>query len=268
MSPYLLVWVLPLSAAVGAIAAYWWTCRYKRTPRSRTRDAEHEALVESLSDMQEGMFIVEHARLIRVNRIVSELLGWSAEEMLAFPSAFEIFHADERERIASNHRRRMAGEIFESRYESALCRRDGSRLEVDMAAARLRIGDSTRVVVIFRDITEQKRARRQLQEANDKLAAEVEARRTMEEQLRVQALHDGLTGLLNRPGLMGRLARALAHAHRHHDSMALMFLDLDDFKRINDSMGHSAGDQLLLGLRQAAAARGPANRHRGAVGGR
>lgn len=245
MSPYVLVWALPLSAAAGALVAYWWTRRCQRNARFRTRDAEHEALVESLSDMQEGMFIVENGRLVRVNRIVSELLGWSEAEMMAWPGFLEIFHPDERERIASKHRRRMAGEVFETRYESALCRRNGERLEVDMAAARLRVGESTRVVVIFRDITEQKRARRQLQAVNDKLAAEIKIRHAVEARLKEQALHDGLTGILNRPGLMGRLARALAHARRHHESMALMFLDLDDFKTINDTMGHSVGDQLL-----------------------
>lgn len=59
------------------------------------------------------------------------------------------------------------------------------------------------------------------------------------------ALHDALTGLPNRRLLMDRLALAITHAHRHQRAMAVMYLDLDGFKQINDTLGHAAGDTLL-----------------------
>jgi len=59
------------------------------------------------------------------------------------------------------------------------------------------------------------------------------------------ALHDALTGLPNRRLLFDRLALAIAHAHRNKSTMAVMYLDLDGFKQINDTLGHDAGDTLL-----------------------
>ena len=74
---------------------------------------------------------------------------------------------------------------------------------------------------------------------------DVTDRKRLEEELRHQAFHDTLTGLANRALFEDRLAHALAIAQRQRKPLALLFLDLDDFKTINDSLGHSAGDKLL-----------------------
>ncbi len=63
--------------------------------------------------------------------------------------------------------------------------------------------------------------------------------------LESMAMHDSLTGLPNRRLLMDRLSLAIAHAHRNTGAMAVMYLDLDGFKQVNDSLGHDAGDMLL-----------------------
>ncbi len=81
------------------------------------------------------------------------------------------------------------------------------------------------------------------------LAAAI-ARRHTEEKIRHQALHDSLTTLPNRVLMEDRLARALATARRHGRSLAVLFLDLDHFKRVNDGLGHTTGDQVLLAVAQ------------------
>jgi diguanylate cyclase (GGDEF)-like protein/PAS domain S-box-containing protein len=71
------------------------------------------------------------------------------------------------------------------------------------------------------------------------------ARRASEQVIRHQALHDPLTGLPNRALFLDRLTQALARTRRHHTQLAVLLLDLDHFKLVNDSLGHHAGDELL-----------------------
>ena len=79
---------------------------------------------------------------------------------------------------------------------------------------------------------------------------DVTERKNLEERLRHQAQHDPLTGLANRALLRESLQRAAARSRRHGTTMALLMLDLDGFKAVNDTFGHGAGDELLVGIAQ------------------
>jgi diguanylate cyclase (GGDEF)-like protein len=103
---------------------------------------------------------------------------------------------------------------------------DGSWLHAEILATNL-LGDSTvrGIVLNTRDVSERKR---------------------LEEQLTHQAFHDPLTGLANRALFRDRVSHALALSQRQGHPITVLFLDLDDFKRINDSLGHAEGDRLLI----------------------
>ncbi|HMD89815.1 MAG TPA: EAL domain-containing protein [Anaerolineaceae bacterium] len=87
-------------------------------------------------------------------------------------------------------------------------------------------------------------------ETNQELQTEVNERKKAEQQLNHDVLHDALTGLPNRVLFMDRLGRAIEYAKRQNHPFSVLFLDLDHFKVINDSMGHSIGDQLLISISQ------------------
>ncbi|MEK7945941.1 diguanylate cyclase [Pigmentiphaga sp. YJ18] len=97
-----------------------------------------------------------------------------------------------------------------------------------------------------------------LEQRNQQLQVEIAERRRIEEQMRHQATHDQLTGLPNRALFIETLDRFLSRAQRHEELFALLYVDIDGFKQVNDSHGHQAGDMLLqaFSLRLRSALRG------------
>ena len=111
-------------------------------------------------------------------------------------------------------------------HDGMLYAPDGRSLPVNLSSSPLP-SPHQGLVVVFQDVSEPKR---------------------LQEQLRHQLVTDALTGLSNRQGFMQALNNALSRAARLHKSLAVLYLDLDGFKRINDTLGHQAGDLLLRGV--------------------
>lgn len=93
-------------------------------------------------------------------------------------------------------------------------------------------------------------SKKTLQSLNDTLANEIAARKQVEEKIRHMASHDNLTGLPNRPLFRDRLETARNLATRNQEKLAILFIDLDGFKAVNDTLGHKAGDLLLQQVTQ------------------
>jgi diguanylate cyclase (GGDEF)-like protein/PAS domain S-box-containing protein len=112
---------------------------------------------------------------------------------------------------------------------SVLIRRDGTELPIEDSCAPIhdRDGRVTGAVMVFHDVS---------------------TARDLSQQLAYQAAHDNLTDLPNRSLLSDRMAQAVAAAYRHHTILAVLYLDVDRFKHINDSLGHAIGDRLLQSI--------------------
>lgn len=169
------------------------------------QNALYQALLKAQSDVGEGVFLIEDGRLVFVNDAVCAISGYSREEILALPSFLELACEEDRPRLLDKHRRRLAGEQFESRDEMGLRARDGRRVETEIAVATLPMEDKTRVMVVLVDITARKRAEEELRRVRaglemrvqertrelaviiDELNSEIIERRLAEETLRRQA---------------------------------------------------------------------------------
>ncbi|MDD2557579.1 MAG: sensor domain-containing diguanylate cyclase [Desulfuromonadaceae bacterium] len=132
-----------------------------------------------------------------------------------------------RETIMANHLNRIAGKAAPNRYESLMLKRDGTISPIELTGVLISWNDSPATLNIVSDITE---------------------RKASEEAVRFMALHDNLTQLPNRYLLMERLEQALAQTRRSKEPLAVLFMDLNGFKQVNDTHGHDVGDMLLKGI--------------------
>jgi len=162
--------------------------------------------------------------LVAVNQRVIELTGYTREELLCLTIS-ELVAKDWHQGGAEALKRVYAGGDT-APHELEIVARDGRRIPLEVTSRILMDarGQPVTVQAIGRDVTERKQA---------------------EETIRRLAYHDALTDLPNRALFEDRLNVALAQARRMDEMLAVMFLDLDSFKVVNDTLGHSAGDKLL-----------------------
>jgi diguanylate cyclase (GGDEF)-like protein/PAS domain S-box-containing protein len=164
-----------------------------------------------------------------LNLMAEKMTGWLRQEAAGLPMAevFRIMDATSREIIANLMDRAVdQNRTVHLPPNCILLRRDGFEIPIEdsVAPIRDRQGQPTGAVIVFRDVS---------------------AARAMAVELAHSAEHDFLTGLPNRMLLNDRVSQSIAFAQRHAKKVALLFLDLDGFKHINDSLGHPVGDKLL-----------------------
>lgn len=184
------------------------------------RESE-ERMRKFMQASSEGILFLRDGVMTDANEAVLRLTGYAREDLIGHRTIDFVTpetQAVVAERLAAQH---------EEPYETAILHKDGRHIPVEIEGKRMRYEDGEQRMVVVRDIT---------------------ARKQAQERIEFLALHDPLTELPNRLYLNDYLPRALAQARRNRQGAAVMFVDLDGFKPVNDTLGHDAGDALLCGV--------------------
>jgi diguanylate cyclase (GGDEF)-like protein/PAS domain S-box-containing protein len=207
--------------------------------KNRLSESEREKAMAALQQREEQFrLIAEHTQdlicllnadgqFFYISPSSESLLGYAPKTLIG-ADFFRLVHPDDREAVAAAFRQTLESDSGQSQ-EFRVQHQNGDWRIFELIAGRVLDSNGTpqRIVAVSRDITK---------------------RRRDEETIRHLAYYDALTGLPNRALFNDRLALAIAHSYRNRQLLGLMFLDMDRFKTVNDTLGHVMGDRLLQGI--------------------
>ncbi len=197
----------------------------RRTAELRQREERFRSLVQNSSDAI--TIINANHRIAYQSPSIERVFGYGSAEVMD-QSLTQLIHEDDRAAVQALFDNMAARPGATAQLEARWRHHDGSWRQCEMTISNLLDEPAVRGLVInTRDITD---------------------RKALEEQLTHQAFHDSLTGIANRALFKDRLQQSIARAARRQEKPSLLFLDLDGFKTINDSLGHGVGDELLAAV--------------------
>lgn len=235
--------VLLIIAAVGGASAYRYYLQRKpeQNPASKpvetnkqTNPVQNDIQLAGQHGFFDAVFNYSHAgigilsldgHLVKVNQTLCQQFGYSADTLLSM-NFFHLIHPDDFASLQNQIQQLIDSQMKIYHSEHQCYRKDNESIWVSITISLVHDQENKPAyfVVQVQNITLQKKA---------------------EERLRHMAYHDPLTGLANRNKLEQFINQILAQSRRHQESFALLFIDLDRFKNINDTIGHEAGDLLL-----------------------
>ncbi|MDH4191543.1 MAG: diguanylate cyclase [Betaproteobacteria bacterium] len=218
-----------LALGAGASAALWFLYLRPLRDRLTTELANARVIVDTAS--QGIVTIDEHGSILLFNRAAQRMFGYSLAEALG-QNVSLLMPAPEREHhdgYLQRYRHTHEKHVIDKTREVTGLRRSGETFPIELSISAVEAGGRLLFSAILHDITERKR---------------------LEERIRHMAHYDELTDLPNRALFYDRLKQAIALARRQGDRIALIYLDLDRFKPVNDHYGHHTGDLLLKAVAQ------------------
>jgi diguanylate cyclase (GGDEF)-like protein/PAS domain S-box-containing protein len=235
VSCWITVNLRPHRDAAGRVVGVF-SCDLEVKELKRTHDALGRALEEIATHIENTpLGVVEWSSQLRVKRWSPQaeaIFGWTLEETLGKTSVeIGLVHPEAIETVKGLTRELVEARAKRNRMLSRNSTKDGRAIWCEWYNSAF-FDENGRLASIL------------------SFAEEVTARVEAEEQLKQAAVNDSLTGLPNRNSLAARLEHAIVRVNRSGDRIALLFIDLDRFKKVNDTLGHAAGDEVL---RQAAA---------------
>jgi diguanylate cyclase (GGDEF)-like protein/PAS domain S-box-containing protein len=191
-----------------------------------------EVFRHAFDDAGIGMTLIDPAgTIIRSNEAMHQMLRYEVGDALTGLNLVDITHPDDRRVTLDNLRELETRSSDGFRLEERLLRSDGETVWVALTVSTVEDDDGSTMFSIgqLEDISE---------------------RRAFSDRLKYEAAHDAMTGLLNRSSFTDRVTQTLAADDESGRKAAVLFIDLDHFKIINDSLGHAAGDDLLMTVAQ------------------
>ncbi len=194
--------------------------RERKTAETKFRGLVEQSLV--------GIYILQEGRFVYVNPKFAEIFGYAVEDIVGRLGLLDLTAQADREQVRENLCR-IDSETGGIRYAFSAIRQDGSLIDVEVNEETAEHEGHPAIVGVVLDITEQRRA---------------------QQQLNYLAFYDPLTELPNRALFFDRFCQLLAQSQRNGTPFALLMLDLDGFKAVNDAHGHKTGDALLVAVGQ------------------